>query len=68
VARAAPWAPVVVANLTRPLLVDLALERRPDLLIASGILAREVDEVVRALGMRERRRVLEGDWAAVVLA
>jgi ribosomal protein L11 methylase PrmA len=68
VSRAAPWAPVVVANLTRPLLLDLALERRPDLLIASGMLAREVDDVVRALGMRERRRVVEGDWGAVVLA
>jgi ribosomal protein L11 methyltransferase len=68
VARAAPWAPVVVANLTRPLLLDLALERRPDVLIASGMLAREADEVVRGLGMRERRRAVEGDWAAVVLA
>jgi ribosomal protein L11 methyltransferase len=67
-ARTAPWAPTVVANLPRPVLLDVAIERRPDLLIASGMLAGEVDEVVAALGMREQRRVHEGEWAAVVLA
>jgi ribosomal protein L11 methyltransferase len=65
--RDAPWAPVVVANLPRPLLLDVATARRPDRLIASGMLADEVDDVAAAFGMRELRRVSEGEWAAVVL-
>jgi ribosomal protein L11 methyltransferase len=66
----APWARMVVANLTRPLLLDVAavMDRPPERLIASGMLVGEVDEVVAALGMREQRRVEEGEWAAVVLA
>jgi ribosomal protein L11 methyltransferase len=64
----APWAPIVVANLPRPALLGVTIERRPERLIASGMLAGEVDEVVAALGMREVRRICEGDWAAVVLA
>jgi ribosomal protein L11 methyltransferase len=59
-------APTVVANLPRTAL--LALPRRPERLIASGMLAREADEVVAALGMRERERRVEDGWAAVVLA
>jgi ribosomal protein L11 methyltransferase len=58
-------APTVVANLPRPAL--LTLPRRPERLIASGMLAREADAVVAALGMREADRRVEGDWAAVVL-
>ena len=58
-------APAVLANLPRPAL--LTLPRRPALLVASGFLAREADEVVAALGMDEQRRVTEGEWAAVVL-
>jgi ribosomal protein L11 methyltransferase len=64
----APWAPIVVANLPRPALLGVAIERRPERLIASGMLAGEVDEVVAALGMQEVRRICESDWAAVVLA
>jgi ribosomal protein L11 methyltransferase len=65
-----PWAPTVLANLVRPLLLDVArvMTRPPERLIASGLLPGEVDEVVAAFAqMREVRRV-EGDgWASVYL-
>ena len=79
----APWAPTVVANLPKPLLLDAARTiappgRRdgaagaaPERLIAAGMLASEAGEVVAAyepLGLRERRRVEEDGWAALVLA
>ena len=72
-ARPAPWAPVVTANLTRELLLAAAavIERPPERLIASGMLRGEVGAVVAAFGrfgLRERRRVEEGEWAAVELA
>jgi ribosomal protein L11 methyltransferase len=62
----APYAPVVVANLTLPLLQAVArVQERPELLIASGFLA---GEAPRLWDLREReRRELDG-WAAVVLA
>jgi ribosomal protein L11 methyltransferase len=68
-ATPAPWAPVVVANLTRALLLDVAtvIDRPPRLLIASGLLVADVDEIVRAFGMREQERRTQGEWAAVVL-
>jgi ribosomal protein L11 methyltransferase len=68
-ATPAPWAPTVVANLTRELLLDVAavVERPPERLVASGLLVREVDEVVAVFGMREQRRLEHGEWAAVVL-
>jgi ribosomal protein L11 methylase PrmA len=68
-ATPAPWAPVVTANLTRELLLDVAalVDRPPRLLIASGLLVGEVDEVVAAFGLRERERREQGEWAAVVL-
>src|SRR3954447_2325034 len=61
----APYAPVVVANLTFGLLEAVArVQERPQLLIASGFLAGEEPAL---WDMREReRRELEG-WAAVVL-
>ena len=64
-----PWAPTVVANLTRPLLVAAArrCQRPPLRLLASGMLREEVDEVVAAWGMREKRRLEADDWAAVEL-
>jgi ribosomal protein L11 methyltransferase len=65
-----PYAPTVLANLVRPLLLDVArvMTRPPERLIASGLLPGEVDEVVAAFAhLREVRR-LEGDgWAAVYL-
>jgi ribosomal protein L11 methyltransferase len=71
-ATPAPWAPTVTANLTRELLLDVAqvVERPPDRLLASGMLVSEADEVVAAfaaLGLREQRRLEEGEWAAVAL-
>jgi ribosomal protein L11 methyltransferase len=69
-----PPAPVVaVANLLRPLLLDVAgtIARAPEHLLAGGLLAGEVDEVASAfaarLGMHERERRESGDWAAVWL-
>jgi ribosomal protein L11 methyltransferase len=69
----APWAPVVTANLTRALLLAAAavIERPPERLLASGMLCREADEVVAAFGrfgLREQRRLEDGEWAAVELA
>jgi ribosomal protein L11 methyltransferase len=69
----APWAPVVTANLTRELLLTAAavIERPPERLLATGMLRDEVDAVAAAfarLGLREHRRIEEGEWAAVVLA
>ncbi len=70
----APAGPIVVlANLLRPLLLELAstMEVAPAHLIASGLLREEVDEVVGAfgerLGLRERERRASGEWAAVWL-
>ena len=65
---------VVLANLLRPLLLELAvtMPRAPANLIAGGLLQGEVDELVDAfagrLGLRERERRGSGEWAAVWLA
>ena len=63
---------VVVANLLRPLLLDLAqgMPRAPAHLLAGGLLKEQVDEVVQAfggLGMHERERRERGEWAVVWL-
>jgi ribosomal protein L11 methyltransferase len=64
---------VVMANLLRPLLLDLAhgMPRAPAHLLAGGLLKEQVDEVVGAfgerLGMRERKRREQGEWAVVWL-
>jgi ribosomal protein L11 methyltransferase len=66
-------APVLLANLVRPLLLDLAgsLERPPEHLIASGLLREEAEEVAGVFGERLGLRLLErregGEWAAVWL-
>ena len=64
----APAASTVVANLTLPLLEAAAkVQRRPEWLIASGVLGHQADAIAAAFGMVEReRRELDG-WAAVVL-
>jgi ribosomal protein L11 methyltransferase len=67
-AAPAPWAPTVVANLPREVLLSVAIDRPPERLLASGFLRAEADDVVRRLGLHEERRLEEGDWAAVVLA
>jgi ribosomal protein L11 methyltransferase len=71
-----PAAPVVLANLLRPLLLVYA-ERLaggelpvPERLIVSGLLAGEEDEVAGALrrcGLVERSRQTAGEWVAVRL-
>lgn len=65
-----PHAPLVLANLLRPLLLELAArqDERPELLIASGLLAHEADEVAAAFGgmLEADRRELDG-WAALLL-
>jgi ribosomal protein L11 methyltransferase len=64
----------VVANLLRPLLLDLArsISVAPAHLIAGGLLTDEVDEVVDAFGqrltLREQRRLDSGEWSAVWLS
>jgi ribosomal protein L11 methyltransferase len=71
----APSAPTVLANLLRPLLLRVAADGfagpQPDLLVASGLLAHEGDEVATAFashGLREASRRRDGDWVALVLA
>jgi ribosomal protein L11 methyltransferase len=65
---------VVLANLLRPLLLDLAhsIVAAPAQMLASGLLVEQADEIVEVfgerLGMRERRRLQSGEWAAVWLA
>ena len=67
-----PFAPTILANLVRPLLLEVAarLERVPDRLLASGLLLDEVDEVAAAfaphgLALADRR---DGDgWSAILL-
>ncbi len=72
-------APVLLANLVRPLLLDLAesLAAGPSVdlpreLIASGLLHEEADEVLAAfhsrLGLSERQRRSSGEWTAVWLS
>jgi ribosomal protein L11 methyltransferase len=65
--RAAPWAPTIVANLTRPLLLQLAPARSARFVL-SGFLSDEADEIVAAFGLREERRLEAEGWAGVVLA
>lgn len=65
-----PAADALVANLTRPLLLALAarLARVPRLLIASGMLDREADEVAAAFApLRERGRRAAAGWSALLL-
>jgi ribosomal protein L11 methyltransferase len=72
--EAPPVADVAVANLTAPLLEAVtrgwaAVGERPGVLIASGLLRTETDRVAAAFadsGLVERRRLVSGDWAALV--
>jgi ribosomal protein L11 methyltransferase len=65
-----PWAPTVLANLTPVLHRGLSarLDRKPERLLAAGMLARYADEVAPLYGMREAGRAVEGEWVAVSLA
>jgi ribosomal protein L11 methyltransferase len=69
----APWAPTVTANLTAELLAAIAagaIERAPERMIASGMLAERADEVAGAFArhhLREAGRRVQGGWAASML-
>jgi ribosomal protein L11 methyltransferase len=65
-------APTVTANLTAPLLREVAsrIDDRPERVACSGLLVSEIDEVSQAFasaGLRERERRESGDWAALSL-
>jgi ribosomal protein L11 methyltransferase len=65
-------APTVVANMTAPILKAVAgqLESAPQVLVCSGLLPTEQDEVAAAFdgaGLREADRHQDGDWAALLL-
>jgi ribosomal protein L11 methyltransferase len=68
-----PRAPAMLANLVRPLLLTLAerMAAPPRVLVASGLLREEADEVARAYslrhGLRERERREAEGWAAILL-
>ncbi len=68
-----PGAPVVLANLLRPLLLQLAssLSGAPEHLIVGGLLREEADELASAFAeqadMRERERRCAGEWASLWL-
>jgi ribosomal protein L11 methyltransferase len=67
-----PAASVVAANLMRPLLLALTAamkEDPPSVLIASGLLDHEADEVAHAFApLVERRRLSLKGWTALLLA
>jgi ribosomal protein L11 methyltransferase len=71
-AERVPEAPTLVANLTAPILTEVAsrLEHAPGALICSGLLAREqeiVEAAFEGAGMQVKDRCREGDWAAIGL-
>jgi ribosomal protein L11 methyltransferase len=69
----APVRPVVLANLLRPLLLDLAgtMHAVPAHLIASGLLTEQADEIAQTFaerhGLREQARREQGEWVALWL-
>jgi ribosomal protein L11 methyltransferase len=67
-------APTVVANMTAPVLRDVAAlldaERAPRTMICSGLLPLELDPTAVAFastGLAEAERRVDGDWAALLL-
>ena len=68
-----PQATLLLANLLRPLLLDLsgALVHAPAALIASGLLVAELDEISGEFagrhGLAERARRTDGEWGALLL-
>jgi ribosomal protein L11 methyltransferase len=68
-----PLAPTAIANLTAPILREVAgrLERPPARLICSGILETEAGGVLDAFaarGLEERELRTDGDWVAISLS
>jgi ribosomal protein L11 methyltransferase len=69
-AQPAPVEPVTVANLVRPLLLEVAalMPEQPETLIVSGLLEGEEDEAAAAFApLRERRRLRLQGWSALLL-
>jgi ribosomal protein L11 methyltransferase len=69
----APAAPTATANLTAPVLLEVAarLDEAPERLVCSGLLHREAGGVTAAFaahGLSERRRLAYGEWTALLLA
>ena len=70
---ALPSAPTITANLLRPLLLELArrLREPPAVLIASGLLTDQLDEVAGEFaarqGLHEQGRRHDGEWSALLL-
>jgi ribosomal protein L11 methyltransferase len=71
----APSAPTIAANLLRPLLLAVARTgfsgAPPQVLVASGLLRHEADEVAAAFaahGLREAARRETTEWAALLLS
>jgi ribosomal protein L11 methyltransferase len=65
-----PVETVTVANLVRPLLLEVAgvMPEQPEALIVSGLLEGEEDEVAAAFApLRERRRLRLQGWSALLL-
>ena len=65
-------APTVVANMTAPILAAVAgqMQAPPSVLVCSGLLPGELDEVAGAFagaGLAEAERRRDGDWAALLL-
>ena len=74
--EAPPPAPTAIANLTSPVLVDIAprldagTSEAPVTLVCSGMLAAEVDSIALAMGeagFAERKRRVSGDWGGLLL-
>ncbi len=71
----APGAPLVVANLLLPLLLELSAAgfagSQPQRLIASGLLSDQADQVAQAFArdhsLREVERLTSGGWSALLL-
>jgi ribosomal protein L11 methyltransferase len=65
-----PPAPTVLANLVRPLLLEVAASMTiaPEHLNISGVELHEADEVLAAFGLREVARREGGGWAAIHLS
>ncbi|MEX0992622.1 MAG: 50S ribosomal protein L11 methyltransferase [Solirubrobacterales bacterium] len=74
--EAVPVADVVAANLTAPLLESVATRwagsgQRPGIAIVSGVLHEEADQVARTFqiaGLDEWRRLVVGEWVALMLS
>lgn len=69
----APVALTLIANLTAPLLCEVAsrLKEPPERMVCSGLLARDADDVAEAFahaGLSVRTQLEAGDWSALLLA